>query len=135
MSDSPLDVTKAWFEALGALDADALVAASHDDFEWITLHRGTRRGHDELREWVARQGFGVAMHIEGARYFQRGDTVVVQTRTELRYVDGDELAGTDTGGVVVEVRRDRVARVTIRQDLPAALSAAGLSEADESQPE
>ncbi|MGH2840403.1 MAG: nuclear transport factor 2 family protein [Solirubrobacteraceae bacterium] len=134
MSPAPVDVARSWFRAAKALDADALAAASHDDFEWVTMHRGTRRGHEGLRAWVERQSYGVAMHTEAVGYFHRDDTVVAPTRTELRYVEDGELAGTDTGAVVIVVRGDRVASLTGHPDLPAALRAAGLTEAEGPEP-
>jgi len=134
MPVAALKVVRAWYRAAEAFDADALAAVSHDDFEWVTIHRGTQLGHGALTDWVQRQSYGVALHIEPQRYFQRGNTVVAETRTEWRYVDGGELAQTSSGAAVFEVRDDRVARLLSHDDLASALASTGLTEADLARP-
>ncbi|MDX6690817.1 MAG: hypothetical protein QOG15_2274 [Solirubrobacteraceae bacterium] len=120
---------------MAAFDADALIALTHDDVEWVTVHRGTKRGHDALTGWVQRQSFGLAMHVRATRFFARGDVVVVQTRTELRYVDDpDELAETTHGAAVLTIRGERVARWQVTDELEPALEAAGLRIEDEVVP-
>jgi ketosteroid isomerase-like protein len=132
VSATPLEIARAFYRALAAVDADALFALTPDDFEWVTVHTGTKHGHDALSGWVERQSFGVAMHVEPKRFFARGDVVVVQTRTELRYVDDPgELADTTHGAAVLTIRGERVARWVVKDDLESALEVAGLSEADE----
>lgn len=129
---APLDIAHAFYRAMADFDADALVSLTFDDFEWVTVHRGTRRGHDALTGWVERQSFGVAMHVEATRWFARGDVVVVETRTELRYVDDpDELAETTHGAAVLTIRGERVARWQVTDELETALELAGLSVEDE----
>ena len=121
-------VARAWEQAWNARDADALVALVHEDLEIVTIHRGTRHGRDALRAWVARQTYGVAMHVAMVRVFERGDVAVAETRTEWRYVDGGELAEISSGALAFLVRDERIARVTVHPDLATALAASGLTE-------
>ena len=125
---SAADLARAWEQAWSARDADALVALVHDDLEIVTLHRGTLHGPDALRAWVARQTFGVAMHVAMVRIVARDDVAVAETRTEWRYVDGGELAETSSGALAFAVRDGRIARVTVHPDLATALAATGLAE-------
>jgi ketosteroid isomerase-like protein len=132
LSAAPLDIARAFYRALADFDADALVALTHRDFEWVTVHRGTKRGHDALTGWVERQSFGLAMHVEATRWFARGDVVVVKTRTELRYVDDpDELAETTHGAAALTIRGEHVARWQVTDELEPALELAGLGMEDE----
>src|SRR3712207_5209914 len=97
--DSPVDVVRSWNLAAREGDAEALVALSHEDFEMVTMHRGTQRGHDAVRGWVEKQTYGLAMHIEPKRYFHRGETVVVATHVEMRWVETGEVAEVQEGAV------------------------------------
>ena len=125
---SGADVARAWERAWNARNADALVALVHDDLEIVTIHRGTLHGPGALRAWVARQSFGVAMHVAIGRLFEGDDLVVAETRTEWRYVDSGELGDTSSGALAFVVRDGRIARVTVHPDIDTALAVTGLDE-------
>ena len=104
------------------------MALVHEDLEIVTMHRGTLHGPGALRAWVARQSFGVAMHVAIGRVFEGDGVVVAQTRTEWRYVDSGELGDTSSGALAFAVRDGRIARVTVHDDIDTALAVTQLGE-------
>jgi len=127
---SLLDVVKEWGRAVDELDEEALIALADREIELVTS-RGTRRGHDALRTWLAKQTYGVIPRFETRRAFVAKDTVVVDVRVEFRFLDGGEVAGSEDAAVVFAIRDGLVRRIAPHPNLASALSVAGLDEADE----
>lgn len=119
-----------WHEALNAGDADRLVALSRPDVE-VGGPRGTGRGTELLREWVARAG----IRIEPQRTFRRAGTVVVEGEARWRDAETGRMGTGQVLGSVFVVRGGLVSRVVRYPDLASALLAAGLDESDETRPD
>src|SRR5262249_61507326 len=66
------DVVRRWLDAANRQDADALLALSDPDIE-VVGPRGSARGHQALREWLARAGLAV----ETRRAFSPGGVGVL----------------------------------------------------------
>lgn len=64
--------------------------------------------------------------IEPDRFIESGDSVVVPNTAHLRGRDGIETVARST--FVFELRRDRIARITLYQETQEALEAVGLTE-------
>lgn len=114
-------VVAAWHEALNSGDAERLVGLSHPDVE-VVGPRGTGRGAQLLREWVARAG----IHLEPGRVFHQGDVVVVEQEAQWRSADTGETSSRQTVACVFVVRDDVVLSVSRYPDLEDALRAAEL---------
>ena len=97
MPAAPLDLVRAWFSALESFDTEALTSLVDDAIEIHTMHRGVLRGPEAVREWGAKQGYGVAMHFTPRLYFQRDQRVVVDLLVEFRFVENGESAGSADG--------------------------------------
>jgi hypothetical protein len=113
-----------WHAALNASDVDRLASLSTSDIE-VGGPRGSGRGADLLRDWVARAG----ITLEPRRVYARDGTLVVEQRAQWRSVDG-QLTPPQTVASVFRVRDGLVAAVLRYDDVAAALQAAGLDEAD-----
>lgn len=121
-----LAVARAWQDAANRADVERLLALSHEDVE-IAGPRGSVRGREVLRVWLARAG----LTLDTRRVFARGGEVVMAQQGVWR--------SSDTGGVVGEagvatrfrVEGGRVAYLARFDALEDALAAAGLGEADE----
>ena len=120
---------KRWHEALNADDSDLLVGLSHPDVE-MGGPRGAVRGAEVLREWVARANVSLVPR----RFFNRGETVVVEEAAEWRSPETGEVVGEGTVGSVFVVRDGRVVSVARYDDLLQALNAASLDVSDETKP-
>jgi SnoaL-like protein len=122
----PLAVVESWQAAVNARDLDQLAALSAHDVE-IVGPRGSGRGHELLRQWIARAGYSA----EPLRWFcgpkgvvvveQRGRWSVPNTLTTSERI----VASTFT------VRAGRVVRFERFDALPDALAAAALTDDDE----
>ncbi|WP_166396960.1 nuclear transport factor 2 family protein [Rubrobacter marinus] len=130
MTAPEVRVVRDWHEALNAGDADLLVALSHPDVE-VGGPRGTGRGAQLLREWVARSG----VRIEPRRIFHRAGTVVVEGDASWRDAGTGQTTGEQTVGSVFAFRDGRVTRVVRHPDLASALLAAGMDESNEARPD
>jgi hypothetical protein len=113
-----------WHAALNAGDVDRLASLSTADIE-VGGPRGSGRGADLLRDWVARAG----ITLEPRRVYGRDGTLVVEQSAQWRSVDG-QLTPPQTVASVFRVRDGLVAAVLRYDDVAAALQAAGLDEAD-----
>jgi limonene-1,2-epoxide hydrolase len=122
-----IEVVRAWIEALNAGDVERMITLAREDIEFDTP-RGVTRGHEELRAFMERQTYGVALWVTPYRDFGEGDVIVVDGLNELRYVDSGEIASSFEGPATFTVRDGRVARFASHHDLATALSAAGLDE-------
>jgi hypothetical protein len=113
-----------WHAALNAGDVDRLVGLSTVDVE-VGGPRGSGRGADVLRDWVARAG----ITLEPRRVYGRDETLVVEQSAQWRAADGT-LTQPQTVASVFRVRDGLVAAVLRYDDVAAALQAAGLDDAD-----
>jgi hypothetical protein len=125
-SQSPVAVVQAWQEAANRQDAERLVELSAPDVE-VVGPRGSGRGHQLLRDWLARAG----VTLETRRAFARGDAVVLAQTGVWRSAETGEVAGERAIASRFRVRGGRVAQVARYDDLAAALREAGLGESDE----
>lgn len=123
-------VVEEWHEALNAGDVDRLVELSTPDVE-VGGPRGTGRGTELLRDWVARAGIS----MEPREIFHRARTVVVGAEARWRDAGTGGLTGGQVVGSVFVVRDGRVSRVVRYPDLASALSAAGLDGSCETRPD
>jgi O-acetyl-ADP-ribose deacetylase len=117
---SPIDVVQAWLAASNAADADRLVELSAPDIE-IIGPRGTARGHDVLRQWLARAG----ARFEAERVFSAGDRVVVEQHGVWQAPDGQPRGEAKVASRFV-VRAGLVQLVQRYDSLHEALAHAGL---------
>ena len=129
MTAPEVRIVRDWHEALNAGDADRLVALSHPDVE-VGGPRGTGRGAQLLREWVARAG----IRIEPRRIFHRAGTVVVEGEAQWRDAETGQPTGGQTVGSVFAVRDGQISQVLRYSDLASALFATGMDESYEARP-
>jgi ketosteroid isomerase-like protein len=123
------DVLEAWIAAWNERDEDALVVLADEEIE-LELPSGAQRGIPALRDVVAKQSYGVRIHVEAQDFRIHGDTVVAVGPIELRWVEeGDEVAERqENAGAAFTVRDGRVARFKPYQDAAAALRAEGFDQ-------
>ena len=124
------DNVLAWHEALNAGDAERLAALAHPEVE-IGGPRGSARGRQVLKDWVARAN----VSLEPLRSFQRGGTVVVEEAATWRDAQTGESVGTATVGTVFTLDGGLVAGIFRHDGLEYALRSAGLDASDEIRPE
>lgn len=124
MTSRSVRTVHAWLAAVNAGDADAALALTSPDVTLIGP-RGTARGHQVLRAWLAHAGATFATRAT----FARSDAVVVAQhgvwRDETGAVEGEAEVATRfrvADGNVAELERYDV--------LANALRAAGLSQGD-----
>ena len=123
---SSIAIVQAWQAAASDQHIDRLLELSAPDI-LIIGPRGRGAGHQLLREWIARAG----LTLSTQRTFQRGHTVVLAQHGTWQ--------SSATGGVLSEaelasrfrVRNEQVIEFERYGDLASALTAAGMSEADE----
>jgi O-acetyl-ADP-ribose deacetylase (regulator of RNase III) len=120
LAPSPVDVVRAWLAASNAADAERLVELSAPDIE-IIGPRGTARGHDVLRQWLARAG----ARFDAERVFSAGDRVVVEQHGVWQTPDGQPRGEAQLASRFV-VRASRVQLVQRYDSLDEALAHAGL---------
>lgn len=120
---TPIEIVRAWQDAVSAGDLDGALALSASDIE-VGAPRGSGRGHQLVRDWVARTG----IELEQLRLFARANVVIVEQRATWK--SPDNTTSTRVIGTVFEVVGRVVARVVRHGSLHGALAAAGLTEAD-----
>lgn len=123
---SSSEVVKHWVEAANRQDVGALLALSDPDIEVIGP-RGSARGHQTLREWLARAELG----LETRRTFRRGDVVVLAQHGVWRSPQSGEVVGEADVASSFRVVGERVVRYARHNDLVVALQEAGLGASDE----
>lgn len=121
MSTSEIATVLAWHDALNSGDLDTLVALSSDDVEIGDAH-GAAQGHAALRDWAQR----AAATIEVGRIYYHDGVVVVEERIAAKSDPADVHAAASAFRVV----SDQVTAAFRHDDLPAALAATELTEAD-----
>jgi len=117
-------VVHAWGRAFNDRDLDSLLELSHPNIRLGTEQR-EEHGHDAVRRMLHLQSYGVAQHVRPLRFVAQGATVAVESVLELRWVDGGELAGTEEGVALFEIRDGRVQSFCPQPDLPSAFRHAG----------
>lgn len=125
MTASEVRLVAAWHEALNDGDIDRLVELSHPEIE-VGGPRGTGRGVQLLREWVAR----AEIQLDSRRIFHRAETVVVEQ--EAKWREAGQVTQILASAFVVS--DGRISRVTRYPDLARALGAVGLDERHELGP-
>ena len=124
-----VEVLEAWIAAWNSGDAETLAGLACDDVE-LALPQGRQRGVAALREFVARQAYGVRLHIGPQRFEVSGEKVIAVGPVELRAVeDGDKMVAREEDAAAGFVLRDgRVARFTPYDDATSARRAEGFDE-------
>ncbi len=124
MTSPAVRTVHAWLAAVNAGDADAALALTSPDVT-IIGPRGTARGHEVLRAWLAHAGATFATRAT----YSRGDVVVVAQhgvwRDETGAVKGEAEVATR-----FRVADGNVAELERYDELADALRAADLSRAD-----
>jgi ketosteroid isomerase-like protein len=120
-----VEVVLAWHAALNAADTDRLLSVSAADVE-VGGPRGSNRGADVLREWVAR----AHILLEPARWHAAGDRVVVEQSARWQRPEG-QMSESQTVASAFRVEGGKVASVMRYADFQAALASAGLDGSEE----
>ena len=126
MTLMPLAVVESWQSAVNARDLEQLAALSAHDVE-IIGPRGSGRGHDLLRLWVARAGF-TAVPL---RWFCGAAGVVVVEQRGRWHLPDALTANERIVASAFTVRAGRVSRFQRFDALPDALAASSLTDDDE----
>jgi hypothetical protein len=121
-----LDNVLAWHEALNAGDVERVASLAHPEVE-IGGPRGSARGRQVLKDWVARAN----VRLEPTRSFRRGGTVVVEAAATWRDAQTGETIGAATVATVFELDGGLVAGIFRYDDLEDALQRSGLDGSDE----
>jgi hypothetical protein len=124
--NDPVALVRAWQEAANRQESDRLVELSTPDIE-IVGPRGSARGHQVLRDWLGRAG----LTLTTRRVFARGTAVVIAQHGVWRSAETGDVIGESDLATAFQVDGQHIARVGRFDDLAAALTAAGLGEADE----
>ena len=126
MSTPEVEAVLAWHEALNTGDAERLTALSHPDVE-VGGPRGSARGRQVLRDWVAR----ASVRLEPLQLFRRDQTVVVEEAATWSDAGTGETIGEATVATVFALDGDLVAGIFRYDGLEEALRSAGLDRSDE----
>jgi hypothetical protein len=126
MTSLPVDIVTVWLAAVNAGDADAALARTAPSVT-IVGPRGTARGHEVLRAWIAHAG--ATFTTRGV--FARGLAVVIAQHGAWRDAESGEVKGEMDVATRFLVYDGQVAELQRYDDLAEALRVAGLSEADE----
>jgi limonene-1,2-epoxide hydrolase len=118
MDKTPLQIAYAWIDAVNREDGDRLMQLSSQEIE-IKGPRGSVRGSDILRDWLARAG----ARFENRRVFRRGGTVVVEQRGIWQSAESGAVVGEAAVASRFEVQDGRVIEYQRFDDLSAALAA------------
>src|SRR3954465_14905917 len=122
---SSRDVVDSWIDAANRQDVETLLALSDPDIESVGP-RASARGHQVLRDWLARAGAA----LQTRRTFARGSTVVLAQRVVWRAPGSGEVVGEADVASVFLVDGEQVVRYARHDELAVALKEAGLDEWD-----
>ena len=126
MSVPEVEAVLAWHEALNAGDAERLASLSHPDVE-VGGPRGSARGRQGLRDWVARAN----VRLEPLQLFRRDQTVVVEEAATWSEAPSGETVGEATVATVFALDGGLVVEIFRYDGLGEALRSAGLDRSDE----
>jgi hypothetical protein len=118
----PLDVVTAWLEASNAAQVERVLELSAPDVELVGP-RGSQRGREVLRGWIARAG----VRLETRRVVCDGEQVIVQQHGVWHGPDGSVQGEADVASRFV-VRHGWVQLIERHDTFAAALAAAGLAQ-------
>ena len=130
MTVPELDAVLARHAALNAGDAEGVASHSHPEVD-VGGPRGSARGRQVLKDWVARAN----VRLEPLRSFRRGRTVVVEEAATWRDARTGETTGVATVATMFVLDGGLVAGISCHDDLEDALRSAGLDGSDEIRPE
>jgi hypothetical protein len=122
----PVDVARAWVEAVNARDVERVMELSDAEIE-IVGPRGSGYGHALLRDWLGHAW----LRLEPRRTFARGEMVVQAQHGVWRDAATGEVTGDADVASRLVVRGGRVALYARHDALDEALAAAGLAAGDE----
>ena len=122
MHSKEVEIVLAWHAALNAGETDRLVSLSTADVE-VGGPRGTGRGAELLRDWVAR----AHIHLEPVRWQALGDMVVVEQSASWRTPDGQQ-AEPQPAASVFRVENGKVASVIRHADFETAAASVGVQQ-------
>lgn len=117
---APVDVVGAWLAALNGDDIERVVTLCAADAELVGP-RGTVRGREVLRDWVAR----ARARFETRRRFERGEHVVVEQHGVWLAPAGEEQGEAEVATRFI-VRAGLITLIQRYDSLPDALTAAGI---------
>ena len=126
MASPPTDTVLAWLEAVNASDTAAALERTAPDVA-IVGPRGTGRGQDVLRAWLAHAG----VTFETRAVYASGEAVVVAQRGVWRDAASGAVRGQAEVATRFRVANGQVAEIQRYDDLDVALRDAGLTHADE----
>ena len=118
---TPREVAEACVEALNARDLEAVLDLATNDFELVTMHRGTLT-RDDIEGWLERQSYGLGMYAVPERWEERDEGVIMAGTGEWRRVETGDVEGSAEVAISFSVRDGRAARVQIHPSLEAALA-------------
>jgi|SRR5690606_13497552 len=122
----PLHVVQAWHQALNQRDFERVLEMSDPAIE-IVGPRGSGHGRELLNDWLRH----ARVSLLPLRTFSRGEAVVVTQRGTWHSLEtGDVIGEADVASYFL-VHNGRITRYARFDTLETALSAAGLTEADE----
>lgn len=114
----PLSVVRAWQAAVTAGDLDAALSLSAPDV-LVGGPRGSGRGHQLVRDWVARTGIA----LEEVALYPANGCIIAEQRATWNLPDGS--ASTRVIGTVFRVVNGLVASVVRYDSVDDALAALG----------
>ena len=127
MADA-LSVARRWVELYNdRRDADEFVALLDPEVELQTPGGPRLHGHDQVREWFARESENVRSRIVPDRFLEGDDVVVGLGRAEVRWIDSGELAHESESAAVFWFLDGRIVRWQPFESHAGALKAAGLA--------
>jgi hypothetical protein len=126
VSTPEVEAVLAWHEALNAGDAERVASLSHPDVE-VGGPRGSARGRQVLRDWVARAN----VRLEPLRLFRRDQTVIVEEAATWRDARTGETIGEATVATAFTLDGDSVSGIFRHDGLEEALRGADLDGSDE----
>jgi hypothetical protein len=118
-TSSAVELALVWQRAASAHDVDRVLALSDENIE-VGGPRGSSRGHQVVRDWVARTG----ITLEPLRVFAHAGAVVLEQRATWN-IEGIP-ASAKVIGAVFRVSHGVVTSVVRYDSLDEALAAAGL---------
>ncbi len=125
-STHSLALVEAWIAAANSQDLPRLLALSAPDIALVGP-RGIAHGHQPLQEWLARAG----LTLTTERRFVRADQVVLAQQGVWRAPQDNQPLGQAAVASFFQVNATQVIHYARYDDLATALTAAGLTHADE----
>jgi hypothetical protein len=126
LSTPEVEAVLAWHDALNTGDAERLAALSHPDVG-VGGPRGSARGRQALRDWVARAN----VRLEPLRLFQRDQTVVAEQAATWSDAETGKTIGEATVATAFKLDGGLVAGIFRHDGLEETLRDADLDRSDE----